>query len=53
MYLPEMLYKYKPYLIILIGGLVIYGLEHPIGNIGGALLIIAGAIIYRMRTERA
>lgn len=51
MYLNETIYKYKPYAITFLGAMVVFAINNPLAYVGGGLLILAGAIIYRMRTE--
>lgn len=48
MKLPTTLYEIKPLALLFIGLLCMFTL-HPIGQVGGGLLIIAALLIFKMR----
>jgi hypothetical protein len=50
-YLPDPLYKAKPYALIGVGASVIISIGNPLAFVGGGIMIGVGAMILRMRNR--
>ncbi|OGV74578.1 MAG: hypothetical protein A3B82_00700 [Methylophilales bacterium RIFCSPHIGHO2_02_FULL_57_10] len=50
-HLPNKVYRHLPDLYILGGVCVVLNIDHPIGVLGGLMLVAAGLIVFHLRLE--
>ena len=50
-HLPEKIYRHLPDLYVVAGVCVILNIDHPIGVLGGLMLVAAGLFVFHFRLE--